>query len=366
VIPAEPRGLVCASQCRARNISPPSTQRQPLAQTERLYRIKSYLDSGRCVSKDFLLRELGISPATLKRDLAHLRDRMNAPLVHDREQGGWRFDKAAALPGTQYELPGLWLSAEEIHALLTMQHLLANLDAGGLLGRHIEPLMRRLGKLLGAGTQATEEVARRIKVQTVGARKVHLPHFQAVGSALLLRQRLVIDYHGRGRDESGEREVSPQRLIHYRHNWYLDAWCHVRQGLRNFSVDAIKRVQAIDKPAIDVAETELDAMLGSGYGIFSGKEVQWATLRFTPERARWVADETWHAKQEGHFDEQGRYVLRLPYADPRELVMDILRHVPEVEVLEPVELAGAVRQKVLSAVGQLRSDGSSRGSPRVG
>ncbi|MEI7464640.1 MAG: WYL domain-containing protein [Burkholderiales bacterium] len=320
-----------------------------MPQTERLYRIKNMLDSGRVLTKASLLEELGISPATLKRDLALIRDRMNAPVVFDRDLGGWKLDKAAALPGTQYELPGLWLSADEIHALLTMQHLLANLDAGGLLGPHIEPLMRRLGKLLGAGTQATEEVARRIKVQTVGARRVHLPHFQAVGSALLLRQRLVIAYHGRGRDEAGEREVSPQRLIHYRHNWYLDAWCHVRKGLRNFSVDAIERVQAIDKPAIDVAETELDAMLGSGYGIFSGKEVQWATLRFTPERARWVADETWHAKQEGHFDEQGRYVLRLPYADPRELIMDILRHIPEVEVVGPTDLAEAVSSRVAAA-----------------
>jgi predicted DNA-binding transcriptional regulator YafY len=325
-----------------------------LAQTERLYKIKSYLDSGRCVSKQLLLRELEISPATLKRDLAIIRNRMGAPLIFDRDLDGWRLDKASTLPGTQYELPGLWLSAEEIHALLTMQHLLANLDAGGLLGPHIEPLMQRLGKLLGAGTQAAEEVARRIKVQTVGARKVHLPHFQAVGSALLLRQRLVIDYHARGRDESGEREVSPQRLIHYRHNWYLDAWCHERKGLRNFSVDAIKRVQVIDKPAIDVAETELDAMLGSGYGIFTGKDVQWATLRFTPERARWVADETWHPKQEGHFDEQGRYVLRLPYADPTELVMDILRHVPEVEVVGPVALVDEFHQKLSAATVRAR------------
>lgn len=321
-----------------------------MPQTERLYRIKNMLDSGRVLTKSLLLAELGISAATLKRDLALIRDRMNAPVVFDRDLGGWKLDKAAALVGTQFELPGLWLTAEEIHALLTMQHLLANLDAGGLLGPHIEPLMRRLGKLLGAGTRATEEVAKRIRVQTVGARRIHLPHFQSVGSALLLRQRLVLEYHGRGRDEPGEREVSPQRLIHYRDNWYLDAWCHVRKALRSFSVDAIQRVQVIDKAAIDVAETELDAVLGSGYGIFSGKDVQWATLRFTPERARWVADETWHSKQEGRFDESGHYILRVPYADPTELVMDILRHLPEVQVLGPSELFETVRGKLAEAV----------------
>jgi len=106
----------------------------PMSQTERLYKLKSLVDAGKCLSKATLLDELGISPATLKRDIAHLRDRMNAPIKFDRERKGWRLDRSAAVIGTQYELPGLWFSAAEIHALLTMQHLLAHLDAGGLLG----------------------------------------------------------------------------------------------------------------------------------------------------------------------------------------------------------------------------------------
>ena len=316
-----------------------------MSQTERLYRLKSLLDTGRCLTRTRLLEELAISPATLKRDIAHLRDRMNAPVIFDHERKGWRLDRDASVVGIQYELPGLWLSAEEIHALLTMQHLLAHLDAGGLLAPHIEPMMKRLRQMLvapGKGAPTHAEVTRRIHVQTVGARKVHLPHFQAVGSALLRRQRLQIEYHGRGRNQAQQREVSPQRLIHYRDNWYLDAWCHLRQALRSFSVDAIRQVQVLERKAIDVPETELDSVLGAGYGIFAGREVQWAQLRFSPERARWVAAETWHPNQKGHFDADGSYLLELPYADPRELVMDILRHVPVVEVVGPQGLRVAV------------------------
>ena len=87
-------------------------------------------------------------------------------------------------------------------------------------------------------------------------------------------------------------------------------------------------------------------MLGAGYGIFAGREVQWAELRFSPDRARWVAAETWHPNQKGRFDADGHWLLDLPYADPRELVMDILRHVPEVEVLGPVGLREAVGEKL--------------------
>jgi len=324
-----------------------------VAQTERLYRIAAYMKDGRCVARDALLQELEISSATLKRDIAHLRDRMNMPIVFSRERRGYRLDQEAHPIGKQYELPGLWLAADEIHALLTMQHLLANLDAGGLLGPHIAPLMTRLTQLLDKGTYRAADFGRRIRVQTVGARRVHLPHFQAVGSALLQRKRLVIDYHGRGRDLTEQREVSPQRLIHYRDNWYLDAWCHLRKALRSFSADAIRRVQVLDRSAIEVPDVEVDEALGNGYGIFAGREVQWATLRFTPERARWVAAETWHPKQRGHFDADGSYVLELPYADPRELVMDILRHVPEVEVVGPEGLRDDVAKKLREGLGRI-------------
>jgi predicted DNA-binding transcriptional regulator YafY len=324
-----------------------------MAQTERLYMIESRLDASRCLRKSALLAELGISPATLKRDLRHLRERMNAPVIFDREREGWRLDPTAQLAGTQHELPGRWLSADEIHALLTMQHLLAHLDAGGPLVPHIAPLTDRLQRILGTGASAGAAVARRTRVQTVGARKVQLPHFQAVGTALLRRRRLQIDYHGRSRDETRERQVSPQRLIHYRDDWYLDAWCHLRRGLRSFALDAMRSARVLDEAAIDVGEHELDAVLGAGYGIFAGRKVQWAELRFSPEPARWVAAETWHPKQIGRFDAEGRHVLRLPYADPCELVMDILRHVPEVEVLAPAGLRQAVAEKLRAALGRV-------------
>lgn len=321
-----------------------------MGQRERLYKLKHLFDGGGCFDAPRLQQALEVSASTLKRDIALLRDRMNAPIVWDADRRGYRLDRDQPTVGVQYELPGLWLSAEEIHALLTMQHLLANLDKAGLLGPYIDPWMERLGQQLDGGVPAGAEVGRRIRVQTVGARKVHLPHFQALGSALLRRQRAVIAYHGRSRDTHSEREVSPQRLVHYRDNWYLDAWCHWRDALRSFAVDAITAVRVLDRPAIDVPDDELDQVLGVGYGIFAGRRVQWATLRFSAERARWVAAETWHADQRGEFDNEGRYVLSLPYTQPTELVMDILRHLPEVEVLGPPELDREVRGRVRAAL----------------
>jgi len=76
----------------------------------------------------------------------------------------------------------------------------------------------------------------------------------------------------------------------------------------------------------------------SGYGIFAGQAIHKARLKFTPLRAQWVCLETWHSDQRSKFLKDGSYVLELPYSNDQELLMDLLRHGTEVEVLGPPQL----------------------------
>jgi len=320
--------------------------------TERFYKIHQLISRKGTVPVQDFLSALDVSLATFKRDLEYLRDRLHAPIEWDRERRGYRY--VEAMPDAPlYELPGLWFNASEIRALLTMQHLLVGLQPG-LLEPHVKPLLARLRTLLGSGEHSADEIERRIRILHLGARAVQLPHFECVASGVLGRKRLDIVYRSRGSDETTSREISPQRLVHYRENWYVDAWCHLREDLRSFSLDAIQRASLLETPAKTVPDAELDEVLASGYGIFSGRATTWAKLRFTPERARWVGAEQWHPHQKGRFEKDGSYVLELPYADSRELVMDILRHGPEVEVLEPKALRQAVQEQLEAAAARYR------------
>jgi predicted DNA-binding transcriptional regulator YafY len=316
--------------------------------TERFYKIHRLLQAKGVVKVAELLGELGVSRATFKRDLEYMRDRMNAPIEWDRERRGYRFVQPA-IGAPRYELPGLWFSPEEIRALLTMQSLLASLQPG-LLEPHVKPLLARLRAALGSGEHPADEIERRIRIIHLGARKLALPHFERVANAVLNRQRLRIAYVSRGSNQRTEREISPQRLVHYRENWYCDAWCHLREDIRSFAVDAIQSADPVDRKAKNVPDRDLDEVLAAGYGIFSGRKTTWAKLRFTPERARWVAAEAWHPQQKARFDPDGSYVLEVPYSDHRELAMDILRHGAHVEVLEPESLRAAVKEQLAAAL----------------
>ena len=132
--------------------------------------------------------------------------------------------------------------------------------------------------------------------------------------------------------------MSPQRITHYRDNWYLDAWDHERDGLRSFAVDRITGARVIEDAARDLPEAQLNQHLASSYGIFSGEPKGWATIVFSAKTARWVADEHWHSRQEGRFLADGRYELKVPYSVSRELLMDILHYGADAEIIEPAVL----------------------------
>ena len=163
-----------------------------------------------------------------------------------------------------------------------------------------------------SGEHTVVEMSRRIRVLTMGARTVEPAHFRVLSTALLSRRRLHLRHLRRQTGELSERDVSPQRLVHYRDNWYLDAWCHRKQALRTFAVDAIDEATVLEQPAIEVKDETLDRHLTSGYGIFAGVHTQEAVLLFNATRARWVATEVWHPQQDGKLQLDGGYLLKLP------------------------------------------------------
>jgi predicted DNA-binding transcriptional regulator YafY len=310
-------------------------------QTERLYKIEQMLAESAVVPIATFLDRLEVSRATFKRDLDYLRDRLHAPIVFDRFAGGYRFESSAPRQGPRHALPGLWFNASEAYALLAMQQLVKEIEPG-LLAAQVEPLKARLRALLGSTEHAIDEVEKRIRVVSAGTRRADAGFFAHAAQAVLSRRRMDIVYFSRGSGEETRRVISPQRLVSYRGNWYLDAWCHLREDLRSFAVDALRQAEVLAERARGVPERDLQEHYETSYGIFSGRASRTARLRFSAERARWVAHETWHPRQQGSFEADGGYVLEFPYHDDRELVMDILRHGAEVEVISPDSLRDRV------------------------
>ena len=319
-------------------------------QTERLYHIDKLLRASRCVPVSRFLDELGISIATFKRDIEHLRSNLNAPIEWDRSCRGYRL-AAPNQTGPRYELPGVWFNAGEIHALLTIEHLLQEIEPG-VLQPYFGALRERLASILEQPSSAISEIERRVFIHPRFKRPVSPRHFESVVEALLRRQRMRLIHDSRFNQQETDRIVSPQRLIHYREIWYLVAWCHLREAVRTFALDNLVNAEILSDSAIEVDASELNALLDTSYGIWSGQAVNWAKLRFHPSSARWAASEHWHRDQRDHFEADGSYILEIPYAQDDELMMDILKYGSGCTVLEPE----ALRLKLIERLDAARSN----------
>lgn len=317
-----------------------------MTQTARIYRIQQWLlNPGAPVTFASMQQRLEVSPATLKRDLAYMRDQLQVPVEYDRLGGGYTIRHQRV--GDRVELPGLWFSAPEMQALLTMHKLLADLDAGALLAPHVEPLMARICSLLSREGVATEQVLQRIQLKLAGQhRAVEHAVFQQVCNAVLARKRVQLLYHSRGRDETLPRELSPQRMLYYRDNWYLAAHCHVRNGLRVFSLDRMSAVQTLEQPALDTPTPQWEQVLEAGFGIYNGGPLHTAVLHFDADSSRWVRDQIWHLQQRMVALDDGSLQLHLPYLNPQEVLSEVLSWGAAVKVLSPPEL----QQQVLKAL----------------
>ena len=322
-----------------------------MSESLRLYRYQTLLSTRRAVPTQEFLDELEISLATFKRDIAKMRDQLGMPIVFDRDRGGYVLQGDGSSP-----LPGMWFTPQELVALATIQQLLVQLQPG-LLADTLGPIKLRLAELLKTHGLNEREMVERVRIVHAGKRDVLPQSLEAAASATMRRRRLKFVHFNRQTGERLEREVSPQRLVLYRDNWYVDAWCHMRSALRSFAVDAIEVPQVLETAAKDMQPEEIDAIVYPSYGIFAGRPKAWARLRFTPERARWVSKEAWHPQQEGRSLPDGSYELSIPYSDDRELIGDILRFGPDVQVLGPQALRQKVQQRLLAAVGKYVDEG---------
>ncbi len=322
-----------------------------MSEIDRLYSYRTLLTGHRALPRDEILNKLEISQATFKRDLAKLRDRLNIPVVFDRDLGGYRIDNT----DTHQELPGLWFSQDEILALLTIQNMLEQLEPG-LLGPKLKPLQQRLDDMLTGQGLSAETLSQRVRLVHAGKRRLKLKCFELIAKATLERKQITIQHFNRQTGKMVERTISPQQLVHYRDNWYVDAWCHLRKEVRSFAVDAITECEQLDVDAKELDTDQLRSSMQSGYGIFGGAVKGWAKLKFTPERARWVKHEEWHPDQKGHEESDGSYVLEIPYSDERELIGDILRYGADVQVNCPVSLKDRVHSEFRKVLKKYEGD----------
>ena len=152
--------------------------------------------------------------------------------------------------------------------------------------------------------------------------------------AILQHKRVHFFYQPRFSAEGGEqgqpREVDPYALVHVGGRWLLMGYCHLRRGMRNFRLDRMSDLSALDREFIRP----------SGWRIAPKKDDDRSLIvraLFDPAVARWVHESTSFFKDSEEQREDGLLVtLRVRQED--EVFQWLFGWGAHVRVLEPESL----------------------------
>ncbi|PCK09361.1 MAG: hypothetical protein COA42_04330 [Alteromonadaceae bacterium] len=285
-----------------------------------------------------ILQQMECSRATFNRVKRHMTEFMGAPISYSRDLGGYYYQENA---DNGYELPGIWFNQQELQALLLVQSLAKGF---GVLSGVLQPIEQRFTQLLTNNALDATTVANKVRFLGVATREVDNNIFMPLVEATLNSSNIVISYKARNSSGYTEREISPQRIINYRNNWYVDAWCHMRSSLRTFAMAFINEISPGNGTFTTLAEEDIDAYYQSSYGFVSGGEVDVTTIYFAPNIASIAAAEQWHPQQIGRFTQDSGYELSFPFNrdSPQELLKDIMQRGSQVEIIKPAYLREAL------------------------
>ncbi len=232
----------------------------------------------------------------------------------------------------------LRLTTDEVLGLLVALRVLR--ESGADAEREqIDRVITRLEEATGQATGGADKVAVRVDSWEDPAIRA------TVREALDQGRRLQLRYWVPTRDETTDRDVDPMRLV-LADGWtYLEGWCHRAEDVRLFRLDRVATATVLDvaaSPPRDARPRDLSA------GLFQpSPDDALATLELDPHAA-WVAE--YYPCEHVAESPDGSMRVQLRVADPRWLRRLALRLGGSARIVEPAELADAVRGDAMQAL----------------
>jgi predicted DNA-binding transcriptional regulator YafY len=216
-----------------------------VSRLNRLEELKGLLKGRDHSTAEALARELGVSRRTLHRDLGILRD-SGFPIDAERGRGGgMRLHPKWALGRIHFstaEAIDLLLSiaiAEQVNSPVLLRHVPGiRRKIVAAFGESDQARIRALRKRIFLGPPASDDVAATLRG---GSQRPQT----RLTEAFLDARCVVIEYVDRS-GTTTSREIEPQFLYLSMPVWYLLAWDRLRDAIRHFRIDRIRRVTPVE------------------------------------------------------------------------------------------------------------------------
>jgi predicted DNA-binding transcriptional regulator YafY len=283
-----------------------------------------------------LSEQFEISAKTAQRDIDFMRDRLRCPLDYDSSQKGYYYDDET------FSLPMIYLSSEELSALLIARKMLQDIS-GGSVGNEISSIVDKITNVLKKHSVVADHIDDAFSFQLIEYSPAPEAVFKTVLEGCLKKKCLSFTYYSPATEEKSERTVEPYHLLNYMGTWHTIGYCHLRKEIRDFALSRISETKVLSKSFKTPADFDFKKYFLSTFGLYKGKSTKEVTLRFTPEKSKWIKDQIWHKDQKVKLLKDGSLEISFPVSDFSEIKREILKHGDAVEVIKPKNLRNLIK-----------------------
>ncbi len=316
-------------------------------------RIREGMSVGRLANCATLAREYEVSSKTILRDIDFLKNQRDAPIDYDGARHGYFYTEES------YALPAITLNESDLFAICIAEKALAHYENTPIHGQLAQVFRKIESSLPDKISVQPAWVDTRLSVTQEPHTSIAPAIWDTVAEALARNRGLIILYQRPGAEKGVVRNVDPFHVVRHRGEWYLLAYCHLRDAQRTFALSRIRRAQMQERTFVMPKNFDAEKLLENRFGIFGGDQEFRVRLRFDPPTAPYAAERRWHARQVLTPLADGGAELAFPASDLREVMRWVLSWGAGAWVMEPLELREMVRQELAWAVQAYGVAGSS-------
>jgi proteasome accessory factor B len=267
-----------------------------------------------------------------------MRDRLELPLDYSAARKGYYYTEEVSA------FPTLQITEGELFALLVAEKALQQYR-----GTTFERPLLSAFKKMAASLPDTISLNLADWEQTISFRTsaepiLNLENFDILAKATAQRHQLQLTYRKPGRRETELRVVDPYHLANINGEWFLFAWCHLRQDIRTFVPARIQAVKLTGKTFVRPQKFSLKKRLRDSFGVQSGQGQFDVVIRFNEMVADYIREKKWHESQKLRELPDGGVELRMKLSSLAEVERWILGWAGNARVLQPPELQESVRK----------------------
>ena len=261
----------------------------PKTALPRIFFIDREIASGTYPNATFMAKKYETSVASIKRDIALMRDMLDAPIEYSALHRGFYYSVKT------FRLPAGYASADDMLALGMAKNLLTIYKNSPLYKAARDLLDGITAPLDAEGVTGWYE--NRIVIPTLASAPVDENIWNLIVTGLRKNKKLIIDYKGLKDNEQQKRKISPYQLLFDTRTWFLYGYSEERKDTRLFALARIQNITVTDESFVFPKDFDYRMLENSYFGIFVGNNSYKVSIEIYGAAAQWTKEHIWAADQ---------------------------------------------------------------------